>query len=89
MIRTVRERSAGLEILTHADVSVLPEGPAGAEDRSSGKRAGRIGRAYERFLELPVPIVLAVLWAVGAAVLGSCAAALYLFLSLLLALVAA
>ena len=25
-----------------------------------------LGRTYERFLELPVPVVLLVLWAVGA-----------------------
>ena len=36
-----------------------------------------LGRTYERFLELPVPVVLAVLWMVGAALLGSIALALY------------
>ena len=40
-------------------------------------------RAYERFLELPVPLVLVVLWFVGAALLGVCALALYLYVSLL------
>jgi hypothetical protein len=40
-------------------------------------------RAYERFLELPVPLVLVVLWLAGAALLGTCALALYLFVSLL------
>ena len=34
--------------------------------------------SYERFLELPVPIVLAVMWVAGAALLGSCALTLYL-----------
>jgi hypothetical protein len=32
-----------------------------------------IGRAYERFLELPVPVVLVVLWLIGALFLGAVA----------------
>jgi len=36
-----------------------------------------LGRTYERFLELPQAFVLAVLWMVGAALLGSIALALY------------
>jgi len=40
-------------------------------------------RAYERFLELPVPLVLVVLWLAGAMLMGACALALYLFVSLL------
>ena len=31
-----------------------------------------IGRAYEGFLELPVLVVLGVLWVAGVAMLGSC-----------------
>jgi hypothetical protein len=38
----------------------------------------RIERAYERFLELPVPVVLMVLWFAGLALLGLGALALYL-----------
>jgi hypothetical protein len=41
--------------------------------------------AYERFLELPVAPVLAVLWLVGAAFLVSCALMVYLTGSVLLA----
>jgi hypothetical protein len=37
-----------------------------------------IGRAYERFLERPPMVVLAVLWMVGTALLGSIALVLYL-----------
>ena len=37
-----------------------------------------IGRAYEWFLELPVVIVLTVMWVAGVALLGSCALALYM-----------
>jgi hypothetical protein len=40
-------------------------------------------RTYERFLELPVPLVLVGLWLAGAWLLGACALALYLFVSLL------
>ena len=37
-----------------------------------------IGRAYKWFLQLPVVIVLTVLWVAGAALLGSCALVLYM-----------
>ena len=36
-----------------------------------------VGQAYERFLELPVVVVLAVLWLAGTALLGSVALVLY------------
>ena len=39
----------------------------------------RIVRTYERFLELPVAIVLVVLWLAGAVLLGTCALLLYLY----------
>ena len=35
------------------------------------RKKGRIERAYERFLELPVPVVLVVLWLAGAVLLGA------------------
>jgi hypothetical protein len=38
---------------------------------------------YERFLGLPVAVVLGVLWLVGAVLLRVCALALYLYVSLL------
>ena len=38
---------------------------------------GTPDRTYEGFLELPVPVVLAVLWVAGAVLEGSCVAALY------------
>jgi hypothetical protein len=41
-------------------------------------RKGRIVRAYEWFLELPVTIVLVVLWLAGMGLVGLCALALYL-----------
>jgi hypothetical protein len=48
----------------------------------------RIARAYERFLEMPVLVVLAVLWVAGAALLGSLALALYMVGSLLVPVIA-
>jgi hypothetical protein len=38
----------------------------------------QVGLAYGRFLELPVAVVLAVLWLVGAVLEGACALVLYL-----------
>ena len=38
---------------------------------------GTLDRAYERFLELPVVVVLAVLWLTGATLLGSVVLVLY------------
>jgi hypothetical protein len=48
-----------------------------------------IKRAYEWFLELPVPIVIVTLWLAGAILLGLCTLGLYLFWSLLQAVVGA
>ncbi len=46
-----------------------------------GESCGK--QMYERFLGLPVAVVLGVLWLVGAVLLGVCALALYLYVSLL------
>ena len=43
----------------------------------------RVERAYEWFLELPVPVVLVVLWLAGATLVGLGAAALYVYWLLL------
>jgi len=42
-----------------------------------------IGLAYERFLELPVAIVLLVLWVGGVALLGACGLVAYALISAL------
>jgi hypothetical protein len=54
--------------------------------REGGGLAKRkiVARAYERFRELPVVVVLAVLWLVGAALLGLYMLVLYLCVLLLL-----
>jgi hypothetical protein len=36
-----------------------------------------VSQSYEQFLELPVPVVLAVMWVAGAVLEGSLVAALY------------
>jgi hypothetical protein len=46
---------------------------------------GFLGIAYERFLGMPVPLVLSVLWLGGLALLGSCVLMLYTLATLLLA----
>jgi hypothetical protein len=40
--------------------------------------ADSIGGAYERFLRMPVVVVLATLWLTGIALLGACALMVYL-----------
>jgi hypothetical protein len=43
---------------------------------------------YERFLELPVPVVLAAMWLAGVALISFCGLSLYYFWLLLQAVVA-
>ncbi len=44
-----------------------------------GRLKQAVEQAYERFLELPVPLVLAVLWFAGLTILGFIGLALYLY----------
>jgi hypothetical protein len=48
-------------------------------NRASNPRtsAGSIAEAYGRFLDLPVPVVLVVLWLIGAVLLGTVLVAAY------------
>ena len=48
------------------------------------QQAGKTERLYETFLEFPVPVVLVILWLVGAVLLTVCAAVLYSYWLLLL-----
>ena len=50
--------------------------------------AGPIAEAYGRFLELPVPVVLVVLWLIGAVLLGTVFVAAYSVMVWLLAALA-
>jgi len=51
--------------------------------RKRGQIGPTLGWAYRQFLELPVPMVFVGLWLAGATLLGTCALALYLCVSLL------
>jgi beta-lactamase regulating signal transducer with metallopeptidase domain len=46
-----------------------------------------IGLAYERFLRLPVTVVLLVMWVVGIVFFGSCVLVIYLYVSVLVRMV--
>jgi hypothetical protein len=53
------------------------------QEHGSGGECGMGGKnwivvAYERLYELPVPVILALLWLAGVALLSSCALVLYL-----------
>lgn len=63
------------------DFAVVYEGQAFRH--RAEREEGVATRLYEGFLELPVWIVLVVLWTAGATLLGSCVLALYLLGSLL------
>ena len=51
------------------------------------KRKGGLERAYEGFLELPLPVWLGLMWLGGVTIMGACVLALYL-LSLAVQMVA-
>ena len=59
-----------------------------ASPRPSAPASERSARAYERFLEMPVSVVLALMWVAGAAILCSCVLVLYVVGSVLLQAVA-
>ena len=62
--------------------------PIAVRPRTSSPAASPLsvgmGRAYPRFLELPVALVLGVMWFLGVALMGSCAFLLYLAVSALI-----
>lgn len=60
-------------------VAGLPNAPAADPKRSA--------RAYEGFLEMPVVVVVLVMWVAGAVLLSSCALALYMAGSLLVSVI--
>jgi hypothetical protein len=76
-----------------ADINVSAS-RVGLEEASVGSPttstpiSGRKAQAYERFLQMPVLVVLAVLWVAGAVLLGSGALALYMVGSLLVRVLA-
>jgi hypothetical protein len=57
------------------------------EPRSAAPVSRGIGLAFEWFLELPVPIVLLVLWVAGVVFFGACALLTYMGISALVEMV--
>jgi hypothetical protein len=76
--------------------AVIESTPTKGRTKDKPARKGRttasvsegIGLAYEWFLELPVLVVLLVLWVGGVALLGACALLAYAALSTLVGIVA-
>ena len=58
-----------MEIKTERDHPLLMQ--------SAPKHDPPLTRVYKRFLELPVPVVLALMWLAGAALLSVCGLVLY------------
>jgi hypothetical protein len=65
----------------------LRTGPR-TEPRTATPVSRGIGLAFERFLELPVPVVLLVLWVAGVVFFGACALLTYVGISALVEMVA-
>ena len=56
----------------------VDEAVPGAPRSHHARPPSRLWRSYERFLDLPVPLVLAAMWLAGAALLDSVGTALWL-----------
>ena len=92
------ERTRGMLVLRRPDGSVAVTFGAQqaigeileryAWEDSAERKGGRVERACERFLELPVPIVLGLLWLVGAVPVGLWAVVAFYCLSSVLLTVA-
>ena len=63
--------------------SVSQQHPALLREGTKRNRKESLVRAYEGFLAAPVPVVLAVIWIAGVALIGVCGVALYLLWLLL------
>jgi hypothetical protein len=57
------------------------------EPRTAAPVSTGIGLAFEWFLELPVPVVLLVLWVAGVVFFGACALLTYMGISALVEMV--
>ena len=74
--REVGERGGPRRLLTRADSSTSSSQhprtySPGTRQRPRARASGSlIGEAYSRFLEMPVPVVLAAMWLLGALALG-------------------
>ena len=67
-----------------AQAEGISEGSTAGSASTTAPTTGRMVRAYEGFLGLPVWVVLAAMWVAGAMLLGSCALVVYVVGSVLL-----
>src|SRR5829696_2627969 len=75
--RGVRQRRRESTTRSRSGYPLRTDAP-GAEHRARARTSeGPIANAYARFLELPVPVVLVVLWLIGAVLLGTVFVAAY------------
>ena len=86
--RAASEKQDRVEHATHEpsfspSSSVDQQHPTLLQEGTKKNRKGRLVRAYEGFLAAPVPVVLAVMWIAGVALISVCGVALYLLLYLL------
>ena len=72
--------------MRHAYQAAHHEDEDGAEDRRPPVSTG-IGLAFEWFLELPVQVVLLVMWVAGVVFFGACAMLTYVGISALVEMV--
>jgi hypothetical protein len=82
------ERGRAHKVINHAPTKGRTEDTPTAKRGTAPSELVGIGLAYERFLELPVPVVLLVLWVGGVALLGACALLAYEVISTLVGVVA-
>ena len=65
-----------------------PTAKSRTEPRNADPVSRETGLAFERFLQLPVPVVLLVLWVAGVVFFGACALLTYVGISALWEMVA-
>jgi hypothetical protein len=82
------ERGRAHEVIERAPTKGRTKGTPTEKRRTTASVSEGMGLAYERFLELPVPVVLVVLWVGGVALLGACALSAYAIISTLVGIVA-
>jgi hypothetical protein len=76
------------KVIDRAPTKGRTKGTLTAKRRTTASVSEGIGLAYEWFLELPVPVVLLVLWVGGVTLLGACALLAHAALSALVGIVA-
>jgi hypothetical protein len=82
------ERGRAPKVIDRAPTKGRTKGTPTAKRRTTASVSVGIRLAYEWFLELPVPVVLLVLWVGGVALLGACALSAYAVISTLVEIVA-